>query len=272
MRWVPTREMLAQSWQKYGLIVVGNIVFFVLLYFISYRPNNDEHRASELLAMAQEQETQGRAEAASVLYGKVLARYPDTEASRMAKTRISAVEKWVATRAAPGKSQIVKPQLDLSEMLDRRPSLYIATYLAAHYGDDPALKPKLRAAIVAYLGAAMRVDGFSLADLRREKDLRAPDLEAELFAMRPACAVAPDFVYDDFSVRNDNFFPWHNANVKLEVKQGSEILSGEIRVEELAPGASIDVLEFRVKGSGGVVSCAADVTAAEGRGAWSGKI
>jgi len=84
--------------------------------------------------------------------------------------------------------------------------------------------------------------------------------------------VAPDFVYDDFSVRNDNFFPWHNANVKLEVKQGSEILSGEIRVEELAPGASIDVLEFRVKGSGGVVSCAADVTAAEGRGAWSGKI
>jgi hypothetical protein len=272
MRWIPTREMIAQSWQKYGLIVVGNIVFFVLLYFISYRPNNDEHRAAELLAMAQEQETQGRAEAASVLYGKVLSRYPKTEASRMAKTRIVAVEKWVASRAGVSKVQIVTPQLDLSEMLDRRPSLYVATYLAAHYGDDPALKPKLRAAILAYLGAAMRIDGLTLADLRREKELRAPDLETELFAMRPACAMTPDFVYDDFAVRNDNFFPWHNANVKIEVKQGSEILAEEIRVEELAPGASIDVLEFRVKGAGGVVSCTADVNSAEGKGSWSGKI
>ena len=43
-----------------------------------------------------------------------------------------------------------------------------ATYLAAHYADDPALKPKLRAAIPAYLGAAMRIDGLTLADLERE--------------------------------------------------------------------------------------------------------
>jgi len=272
MRWIPTKEMIAQSWQKYGLIVVGNIVFFVLLYFVSYRPNNDEHRAAELLAMGQEQETQGRAEAASVLYEKVLSRYPGSEASRTAKTRIPAVKKWVASRAVPGKAQLVAPQLDLSQMLDRKPALYVATYLAAHYGDDPALKPKLRPAILAYLGAAMRVDGMSLADLRREKELRAPELEQELFAVKPGCAMKPDVVYDDFAVRNDNFFPWRNANLKLEVKQGSETLSGELRVEELAPGASIDVLEFRVKGSGGVVSCSADVTTAEGKGSWSGKI
>jgi hypothetical protein len=272
MRWLPTREMIAQSWQKYGLIVVGNIVFFVLLYFVSYRPNNDEHRAAELLAMAQEQETQGRAEAASVLYGKVLSRYPDTEASRMAKARIPAVERWVASRAVPGKAQMVAPQLDLSQMLDRRPSLYVATYLASHYGDDPALKPKLRQAILAYLGGAMRIDGLSLADLRREKELRAPELEQELFAVRPACAMEADLIYDDFSVRNDNFYPWRNANIKLEVRQGGETETDEIRVEELAPGASVDVLEFRVRGSGGVVSCAADVTAAEGRGSWGGKI
>jgi hypothetical protein len=249
MRWIPTREMIAQSWQKYGLIVVGNIVFFVLLYFVSYRPNNDEHRAAELLAMAQEQETQGRAEAASVLYGKVLARYPKTEASRTAKARIPAVQKRAALRAVPARALLVPPQLDLSEMLDRKPSLYVATYLAANYGDDPALKPKLRASIVAYLGAAIRVDGLSLADLRREKELRANGLEQELFTVRPTCAMTPDFLYDDFAIRNDNFFPWHNANIKLEVGQGSEKLSEEIRVDELAPGASIDVLEFRVKGS-----------------------
>lgn len=272
MRWIPTREMIAQSWQKYGLIVVGNVVFFVLLYFISYRPNNDANRAAELLIMGQEQETQGRAEAASVLYEKVLVRYPKTEAARTARERIPAVRKWVASRGVPGKPQLVTPQFDLSEMLDRRPSLYIATYLAAHYGDDPALRPKLRAAILAYLGTAMRVDGLSLADLRREKELRAPELQSELFAVRPACTMSADFVYDDFQVRNDNFFPWHNANVKVEVKQGGEVLSGELRVEELAPGEAIDVLEFRVKGSGGVVSCGVDVRAAEGRGAWNGKI
>jgi len=272
MRWIPTKEMHAQSWQKYGLIVVGNIVFFVLLYFVSYRPNNAEHRAAELLSMAQEQETQGRAEAASVLYEKVLARYPGSEAARTAKARIPAVRKWVASRGVPGRREIVTPQLDLSEMLDRRPSLYVATYLAAHYGDDPALRPKLRAAILAYLGTAMRVDGFSLADLRREKELRAPELESELFAVRPACAMSPDLVYDDFKVRNDNFYPWHNANLRLEVKQGSETQSGELRVEELGAGDSIDVLEFRVRDSGGVVSCSVDVNTAEGRGAWSGKI
>src|SRR5690606_9682238 len=38
-------------WQKYGLIVVGNIVFFALLYFVQYRPNSIDNRATELLTM-----------------------------------------------------------------------------------------------------------------------------------------------------------------------------------------------------------------------------
>src|SRR5262245_60071984 len=33
------RRLLFDAWQKYGLIVVGNVVFFALLYFIQYRPN-----------------------------------------------------------------------------------------------------------------------------------------------------------------------------------------------------------------------------------------
>jgi hypothetical protein len=118
----------------------------------------------------------------------------------------------------------------------------------------------------------MRIDGVSLAALRREKELRAPGLERELFAVRPACVMTPDLVYDDFAVRNDNFFPWSSANLKLEVRQGSERFVEEIRVEAVEPGAKVDVLEFRVQGSGGVVSCTAEVTAAEGQGSWSGKI
>jgi len=272
MRFVPSRQMLAQSWQKYGLIVVGNIVFFVLLYFISYRPNNDEHRAAELLAMAQEQEAGGRFEAAAVLLQKVLARYPDTEAARTATARLPAVRKRQLARAAGTAPEVVPPVLDLAEMLDRKPSIYVATYLASHYGDDPALKPKLRPVIAAYLGQALRVDGATLAALKREKELRDPELAQELFAIKPACAMTPDLIYDDFAVRNDNFFPWTGANLKLEVRQGSERVVEERRVETVAPGAEIDVLEFDVDGSGGVVSCAVEVTAAEGQGSWSGKI
>lgn len=33
-------------WQKYGLIVVGNLVFFALLYFMQYQPNSRDSRAT----------------------------------------------------------------------------------------------------------------------------------------------------------------------------------------------------------------------------------
>jgi len=264
--------MLAQSWQKYGLIVVGNIVFFILLYFVSYRPNNDESRAADLLSMAQEQEMQSRPEAAKVLYGKVIARFKDTEAARMAEARLSAVEKAIASLGGARKIQIVTPQLDLSSMLDRRPSLYVATYLAEHYGDRPALKPKLRAVILSYLDAAMRIDGLSLAELRREKALRTKELEQELFAIRPGCGVQKDLWYDDFQVRNDNFFPWHGARVRLEVRQGNETSSGSADIDELAPGAAIDVFEFHLPFGVGAVSCTVDVATDEGRGAWRGRV
>ena len=59
-------------WQKYGLIVVGNLVFFALLYFVQYRPNSRDNRATELLTLAQREEAEGRLEAAETLYGRIL--------------------------------------------------------------------------------------------------------------------------------------------------------------------------------------------------------
>jgi hypothetical protein len=270
MRLLPTKEMIAQSWQKYGLIVVGNIVFFVLLYFISYRPNNDEHRAAELLSMAQEQESRANVEAAAVLYGKVLERYPGTDASRAAGTLIPELRRRLAAKARAGGAPGAQPCIDVASVLAKKPSLFVAAYLAERYGEDPASKPKARRAIADYLGAAMRIDGVALADIRRERALRSPELEQELFTVRPACVMTPDLVYDDFSVRNDNFFPWTDVEIRIDVRQGEGSVSEKVRVGAVAPGSVLDLAEHRVKKGGGVVTCAVRVKAAEGAGAWSG--
>jgi hypothetical protein len=272
MRLAPTREMLAQSWQKYGLIVVGNIVFFVLVYFVSYRPNNDEHRAAELLSMAQEQETQTRFEAAAVLYGKVLERYPATEAAATARGMIPAVRKRLATRGGDLGLRCAQPCLDVAAVLGMKPSLFVATYLAERYGEDPAAKPELRRAIARYLGAAIRVDGLSLADLKREPALRSAELDQELFSIRAACAMTSDLVYDDFAIRNDNFFPWTAVDLRIDVRQGDRAVTEKIRVDGVPPGASVDAAELDVKKGGGAVTCSVSVIAAEGRGAWSGAL
>jgi hypothetical protein len=41
-------EVLRQAWHKYGLIVVGNVVFFALLYFIRRRRGETRLAAAAL--------------------------------------------------------------------------------------------------------------------------------------------------------------------------------------------------------------------------------
>ena len=80
------RFRLSAIWSKYGLIVVGNIVFFILLYFFSYRPHNEENRASEFLSIAQSAETGGRKETALDLYERILSDYGETRAAETLAT------------------------------------------------------------------------------------------------------------------------------------------------------------------------------------------
>ena len=268
MRLVPTRDMLKQSWEKYGLIVIGNIVFFVLLYFVSYRPHNEENRAAEMLSFAQEQETQGVDAAAKVLYEKVLQDYPETRAAATAGERLPVVSKRLAAPIRP-EPELVEPRLDLGPMLSRGPSLYVAAFLAEHYDDDPTLKPKIHEAIQRHLWVAVNHEGIGLESLRREKEFQSPVIQREIFAMRPRCVMSPDWIYDDFSVKNDNFFPWHNVNLEVSVTQGEESAEASIRLPVLEPGESVDLLELRVRGDGGAVTCAGELTAQEGRVRWS---
>src|SRR6476660_3957342 len=83
--------MLGELWQKYGLIVVGNVVFFALLYFIQYRPNSRDNRATELLTLAQREENEGRLEASETLYGRIVSEYEDTSAINVARERLPKV-------------------------------------------------------------------------------------------------------------------------------------------------------------------------------------
>src|SRR2546423_1583384 len=92
-RWLPQgrQKLLLDTWQKYGLIVIGNVVFFALLYFIQYRPNSRENRAGELLTLAQREEAEHRLEAAESLYAMILADYADERPAAVARERIPKV-------------------------------------------------------------------------------------------------------------------------------------------------------------------------------------
>jgi hypothetical protein len=271
MRWYPSKEQLKSSWEKYSLIVIGNIVFFALLYFISYRPHNEENRAAEFLSLAQAQETQGRNQAAMVIYQKVIKDYGDTRAAETAKSRLPSVKKNLKSplRAEP---TTVEPVLDLDEMLSRSPAVYVATYLAEHYDDDPGNKAKILGAIQQYLSLAASHDGVDFRKLAAEREFQSAFFQREFFAVRPRCVMESDWLYDDFFVTNTNFFPWTNANLKLTVSQGDEQEEQEIRLPRIEPGEKVEMLELWVSSGEGVVTCQGRVTAAEGTTDWSEEI
>ena len=77
--------------------------------------------------------------------------------------------------------------------------------------------------------------------------------------------MVPDWIYDDFKVRNDNFFAWSNVRVVLEVAQKDRKERSEIRAQTLGPKEELDLLEFRVKEGQGPVECRVEVTANEGK-------
>lgn len=264
---IPTKKHIDKAWNKYGLIVVGNIVFFVLLYFISYRPNNDENRAAEFLAMAQSAQNRGRAEAAIELYQKVLADYPDTRAGKTARDQLPALK---TDLAEGGGAPVPQPaeacdELDLEEMLRKGPSVYIATFLAEHYTRFPADRAKIKEAIWHYLGVAVNYEGIELGRLRHESEFQDPAFQREFFDIRPVCEMEQDWIYDDFSVRNGNFYSWTNVNLQAVVQQDGEQETRTLRLPRLAPGQSVELMEFRVRGGGGAVTCSGELTSREGK-------
>ena len=268
-------EVLRQAWHKYGLIVVGNVVFFALLYFIQYRPNSGESRAMELLSFAQREETENRLQAAESLYAKILSGYIDTPAAVTARERLPKVQALAKQEreVQPPLPAACSPGVELSEVLEVQPSRYVAELIAGHY---PALQPGLRdryfRVLDGYMWIAFNRDHVPLDSLRKSPFFRAGELQQRYFALKASARLLPDWMYDDFRVKNVGFFGLHNAVIDLTVTQGSDRKQKSLRVRELAPEAEVELFQFNVAKHGGEVRVHGTIVADEGKLDWQQRL
>ena len=264
MKMAPAGTHLKRSWDKYGLIVVGNIVFFTLLYFISYRPHNEENRASEFLSLAQQEDADDHYQSAMVLYRKVADDYADTRSGQTARTRLAYLKKNPPAPPPKLKPEKIQPVLDIDKMLDVRPAVYVAKFLAEHYDDKPGLKPRLKQAIGDYLKMAINYEGIALEKLRTEKEFQREEFQKDFFTIRTGCEMKADWIYDDFYIVNNGIFPWTNARLQMTIAQGDKKQTAEIRIPRLAPGRKFEVTSFNVDKEGGDVICRGKLRTREG--------
>ncbi|HEX2678700.1 MAG TPA: hypothetical protein VHM19_18735 [Polyangiales bacterium] len=262
-------EWLHALWQKYGLIVVGNLVFFALLYFVQYRPNSRDNRATELLTLAQREEAEGRLEAAETLYGKILSDYDSSSAFALAKERLPKVKALAKAKREqqPPLPAACAPTIDVQDLLEQKASFYLAELVAGHYPEvQPPERERYFAALDDYVWLALNRDHVSLRKLREDPVFRAGELQRRYFTITSSARFASDWIYDDFKLKNTSFFALHNAVIELTAQQGDRSEHESIRVGELLPQAETDVLEFRVSKDGGAVTVSGTITSDEGKG------
>jgi len=256
---------MAATWDKYGLIVVGNIIFFALLYLFSYRPHNATARANEYLQIAQQQESEGRYEAAEVLYRTVTSRYGDTDAAALAGARLPTVQRLHADVRSAAEKPNLPPDLTLEKIVAGPPAWFVARMLARRYEElaDNDRQPFL-AALDGYMRLAFARGEIDFPTASKHHAFRHDTLQRRYFDLRSKCGFHKDLVYDDIYVRNDNHFAWHDVVIDVFARQGDRVEKATVRAEKLAPGAKIEAVELRIKDDGGAVSCSIVVRAKEG--------
>ncbi len=262
------RSLLRNLWHKYGLIVVGNIVFFALLYFVQYRPNSRDNRATELLTLAQREEAEQRLEAAETLYRKVLEGYEDCQAAGVANERLPKVLLLARQKrdTQPRLPASCTPTIKLRELLELRPSFYLAELLAGYYPEvQPAERERYFSVLDGYVSLALSRDRVPLSKLKHSTTFRAGELKQRYFSLKASVRFSPDWVYDDFKLKNDSFFVLHNAVINVTATQGKRSAQESVRVPELAVGAEVDVLELNVAKDGGALQVRVTISADEGK-------
>ncbi|HEY6880101.1 MAG TPA: hypothetical protein VI299_18885 [Polyangiales bacterium] len=267
--------VLRDLWNKYGLIVVGNVVFFALLYFIQYRPNSRDSRATELLTLAQREESEQHLEAAEAVYGKILADYRDSAAGAVARERLPkvlALAKKKRETQAPLPAACA-PEIKINELLEAKPSLYLAELVAGHYPEvQPAERERYFKALDDYVWVALNRDGVPLDKLRKSPMFKAGELQLRYFALTGVARFIPDWVYDDFKVKNTSYFTLHNVVLDITAQQADRKEHTSLRIAQLAPDEEVDVLELNVTADGGEVLVKGTITADEGKGEWEQRL
>jgi hypothetical protein len=260
-------ELVLALWGKYGLIVVGNVVFFALLYFMQYRPNSRDNRATEWLTLAQREEADHRLQAAETLYHKVVDDYGDTSASQIAAERLPRVLALAKKQreTQPPLPAACTPAIDVKELLSLTPSFYVTELLAGHF---PAVEASEReryfSVLDGYVRLALDRDRVALDKLKRSSTFKAGELRQRYFTLKPRVRFVPDTYFDDFMLKNTGFFALHNVVIELSAKQGEKVDSDSVRVAELPVDGEVEVLEFHVRKDGGAVEVEGKITADEG--------
>jgi hypothetical protein len=262
-------------WNKYGLIVVGNVVFFALLYFIQYRPNSRDSRATELLTLAQREESEQRLEAAESVYSKILADYRDSYAGAVARERLPKVLALAKKKreAQPPLPAACAPEIKINELLEARPSFYLAELVAGHYPEvQPPERERYFKALDDYVYVALNRDKIPLDKLRKSPVFVAGELQKRYFTITATVRFTPDWLYDDFKIKNTSFFTLHNAVIDVTAKQGDRSEHTSLRIAELAPEAEVEILELNVAAEGGEVSIQGNISADEGKTSWTQRL
>jgi hypothetical protein len=276
-RWLPQerQKLLLDAWQKYGLIVIGNVVFFALLYFIQYRPNSRQNRAGELLTLAEREEAEHRLEAAESLYAMILADYTDERPATIAKERLPKVRALAQKQreVQPPLPAACAPSVDVQVLLEERPSFYLAELVAGQYPSIPqAERERYFSVLDGYVQLALNRDRVPLSKFQNSPTFRATELRERYLTPKATARYEPDLIFDNFKVRNTSYFTWHTAVVELTVSQEGRTEQGSVRVPEIPPETEVDVLEFDVKKHGGTVSVQGSVTADEGKADWQQRL
>jgi hypothetical protein len=269
------RQLLRDAWHKYGLIVIGNVVFFALLYFVQYRPNSRESRAAELLTLAQHEETEQRLEAAESLYSVIVKEYADDRPALVAKERLPKVRTQLRQRREqqPPLPAACSPALDVQILLEQKPSFYLAELVAGQYPSIPkAQQERYFDVLDGYVWLAFNRDHVPLAKFQNSPTFRAGELRQRYLAPKAAARFVPDWFYDNFKVRNRSFFALHNVVVELTLTQSGNTEKASMRADELLPEAEIDVLEFHIKKHAGTVYMQGTLVADEGRLDWQQRL
>ena len=262
-------------WNKYGLIVVGNVVFFALLYFVQYRPNSLDSRATELLTLAQREEAEQRLEAAESVYSKILADYADSTAGGIARERLPKVLTLAKKKreAQPPLPAACAPEIKIDELLEAKPSLYLAELVAAHFPEvQQAERERYFGVLDGYVWVALNRDKVPLDKLRKSPFFKAGDLQRRYFTLSAAAHFTSDWIYDDFKVTNKSFFALHNVVIELSAQQGGRSEEASVRVPELLPEGELDVLELNVAAEGGAVNIKGSISADEGKVEWEQRL
>jgi hypothetical protein len=267
--------LLRGMWNKYGLIVVGNVVFFALLYFVQYRPNSLDSRATELLTLAQREEAEQRLEAAESVYSKILADYGDSAAGTVARERLPKVLALAKKKreAQPPLPAACAPEIKVKELLEAKPSFYLAELVAGHYPEvQQPERERYFSVLDGYVWLALNRDKVPLDKLVKSPMFKAGELQRRYFALAASARFDADWIYDDFKVRNKGYFALHNVVLDLRVSQGDRLEQASIRVPELLPDAEIEVLELNVASEGGEVHIKGTLSADEGKLEWEQRL